>query len=64
MNNNENLCHVCKEVAIITCRCFRADSTCKNSHDWHTCVKHNKKVLGHSDHSISTNTCTCIDHNR
>ena len=55
----KNLCPTCLEPAITTCRCFRQDSTCKNGHQWHTCTVHNMPVLGHSDHSIDTMTCTC-----
>ena len=52
-------CPVCGEAIIRTCKCFRADSVCKNGHEWHTCVVHKVYVEGHSDHSEMGNTCTC-----
>lgn len=54
-----DVCPQCGEKAVISCRCPRCDSSCKNGHSWHTCVKHGKKVMGQSDHSTNTFTCTC-----
>ena len=56
-------CPMCGKPSIITCRCFRADSICKNGHTWHICVKHHKIVLGHSNHSRPVTKCTCLDLN-
>lgn len=56
---NDNTCPICGEDAVRTCKCFRKDSTCKNGHDWHTCTIHKIKVIGRSDHSLPTFTCTC-----
>ena len=53
-------CPVCGEKAIAICKCFRADSNCKNGHNWHTCVIHNKIVIGESDHKIPIDRCTCV----
>ena len=55
-----NKCPVCSEEATYNCRCPRMDSGCKNGHEWHRCVIHEVIVLGHSDHSISTFSCTCV----
>lgn len=52
-------CPICNELAFSICKCFRHDSECKNGHTWHTCTIHKVKVLGKSDHSIPTMTCTC-----
>jgi len=54
-----NLCPVCNQKSICSCRCMRSDSTCKNGHSWHTCIKHHVIVLGESDHSIDSFACTC-----
>jgi hypothetical protein len=56
MNNN---CPECGKESVMTCRCFMADSTCENGHQWHTCVKHGIKVKGHGDHSGNSGKCTC-----
>lgn len=56
MNNN---CPECKEEAVTTCRCLMADSTCRNGHNWHTCVVHEVKVKGHGCHKGDTYKCTC-----
>ena len=32
----ENLCPVCGEKPVTTCRCWRSHSVCKNGHKWHT----------------------------
>jgi hypothetical protein len=55
----DNKCPVCGEMALSRCKCPRADSRCKFGHQWHTCAKHNKIVLGLSNHSIPTFDCTC-----
>jgi len=57
----ENKCPVCGEPPISTCRCFRADSKCKNGHEWHRCTIHDTLVMGSSDHSTPTMSCTCLD---
>ena len=54
-----NKCPICGEPAVITCRCMRGDSSCKNKHHWHTCTVHGYIVLGKSDHSKTTDQCTC-----
>lgn len=56
---SKNNCPICKEKPIMICMCDREDSQCRNGHWWHTCVIHDKIVLGESDHSIDTNACTC-----
>lgn len=55
----DNLCPICNEEPEMTCRCFMADSICKNKHEWHTCVTHGVKVLGRGDHTGNTFKCTC-----
>lgn len=52
-------CPICNERAVLSCKCPRADSKCKNGHEWHICTVHGKVVLGRSDHSLATFTCTC-----
>ncbi len=54
-------CPVCGESRVENCRCPRADSTCPKGHKWHNCVVHGVRVMGHSDHSKPTDTCTCIN---
>lgn len=57
-----NLCPICKEPAVRTCKCPRLDSCCKNNHEWHFCPVHHDKVnLGESDHAKSDCTCTLTD---
>ena len=58
---DERKCPVCGEQAVTSCRCPRLDCFCKNGHSWHTCVKHQKIVLGESDHSRPTFECTCLE---
>jgi hypothetical protein len=53
-------CPICSELAIASCKCIRGDSVCASAHHWHTCVVHNKVVIGISDHSLPMDTCTCI----
>jgi len=56
----ENPCPVCQEEAEIMCGCPRNDSKCTNGHVWHTCMVHNKIVIGTLGHSITaTNICSC-----
>lgn len=51
-------CPVCGEEREWSCRCSRADSGCKNKHEWHYCPIHREKInLGRSDHSKAE--CTC-----
>lgn len=54
-----SLCPTCGEKRTTTCRCPRSDSKCPNGHQWHLCTIHKKVVLGGSDHSTDTFTCTC-----
>lgn len=56
-------CPECGEQATVTCRCMKLDSRCKNGHQWHTCLKHNKIVSGTSDHSKPTLDCSCPEPN-
>ena len=59
---SEDNCPICREESIMTCRCFKSDSRCKNGHEWHYCLAHkgeNRVVLGHSDHSKDTMACSC-----
>lgn len=56
---NPRKCPVCGEEAIESCRCPKLDSVCKNGHEWHTCLKHQKIVIGSSDHSRPTFECSC-----
>ena len=57
----KNKCPVCNEKVECACTCIRADSECKNGHQWHTCTVHKVKVLGFSDHTLSTKICTCCE---
>lgn len=59
---NTNVCPVCGSPAIVSCRCPKSNSECKNGHKWHYCLAHNpiKVVLGASDHSKATLACSCI----
>jgi len=59
-NDDPNKCPICGELAQGSCRCPRGDSSCKNGHEWHTCTIHKKIVLGPSDHSTDTFSCTCL----
>ena len=61
-NNLENYdnCPICGERFVIRCKCFKADSRCKNGHKWHRCLLHDKTVIGkESDHSKDINSCSC-----
>jgi hypothetical protein len=60
----DDFCPICGKKAISFCRCFRRDSYCPNNHWWHTCTVHKVKVIGKSDHLLSTMTCTCINKER
>lgn len=60
----QNNCPVCGEKAIMSCKCPRHDSVCTNKHKWHTCTIHDVKVLGSSNHSTDTMTCTCLNKNK
>jgi hypothetical protein len=42
-NFPENLCPVCGQKPIMTCRCMEAHSSCANGHNWHTEGKVEKK---------------------
>ena len=55
-------CPICHQPPKVRCRCPRGDSTCENGHEWHTCMIHHVIVLGLSDHSTPTLSCTCHDH--
>lgn len=55
------MCPTCNLPAIRRCRCLRGDCECENGHAWHTCVKHQRTVVGKADHGLKTNACTCID---
>ena len=52
-------CPVCHLKRVLSCKCFRSDSVCKNGHEWHRCTVHGTIVMGPSDHSTDTMTCTC-----
>ena len=54
-----SICPVCEKPRKSSCKCPRGDSKCENGHTWHVCTVHQKIVLGSSDHSLPTNTCTC-----
>lgn len=58
MKNIDN-CPVCGEKFVVTCKCPKRDSACKNGHHWHICLEHKKIVLGESDHSRPTLECSC-----
>ena len=64
MTNETNIdhrkCPVCGEPAVTQCRCMKCDCICKNGHEWHTCLAHNKIVIGASDHSRPTMECSCM----
>lgn len=59
MTRTHDTCPICGEKWVSRCKCIRMDSTCKNGHHWHLCPVHKKIVIGMSDHSVDTNTCTC-----
>ncbi len=56
-----NACPICNQPAVLTCRCPRSDSECKNGHWWYCCLAHNEPriVLGKSDHGLDLMTCVC-----
>lgn len=41
----EDSCPSCGEKAIMWCRCFINERTCKNQHTWYW--ENNQKVMGH-----------------
>lgn len=43
------------------CRCMKGHMKCRNGHEWHQCLAHDKSmtVLGPSDHSTPTYDCSC-----
>ena len=53
-----DICPICKEKYVTRCRCFLADSTCKNGHHWHMCMVHRTTVIGESDHAHG-GRCSC-----
>lgn len=57
--NPEDYCPDCNSLYIIRCKCPRGDRSCDNGHSWHYCLVHNKLVIGLSNHSLSTFSCTC-----
>lgn len=52
-------CPICGEDATYSCKCPKLDSICRNGHEWHICLVHNKKVLGPYNHISSTMKCSC-----
>lgn len=59
MSIDATICPVCGRPPVVQCRCPKSDSWCENEHKWHICLKHNKIVMGFSDHSKSTFDCSC-----
>jgi hypothetical protein len=53
-------CPVCQASIKASCRCMRADRICTNGHEWHTCLVHQKIVVGGSNHSLNLRACTCL----
>lgn len=53
-------CPVCCEHYQSVARCPRSERYCKNSHTWHICTVHKKKVVGHSNNSIPMFECSCV----
>jgi len=54
-----DFCPTCGEHYTRTCKCMKSDRTCPNGHHWHMCLKHNKTVIGKSDHSKPMMDCSC-----
>jgi hypothetical protein len=52
-------CPVCQGKIIERCKCMRGDSTCENGHEFHKCYVHKAIVMGHSDHRLPMDVCTC-----
>jgi len=52
-------CPTCDAEYVTSCRCPRSDRICKNGHHWHMCVKHQRIVIGQSDHGKDIMQCTC-----
>ena len=52
-------CPICEEHYVTCCKCPTHDCTCANGHRWHSCLVHNKIVIGKSDHSLSVDVCQC-----
>jgi hypothetical protein len=61
MDTYECQCPVCDRPAVLRCRCPRGALGVAAGHQWHTCTVHRRTVLGESDHSLDTFTCTCPD---
>ena len=56
---NLDKCPLCAEEVPFGCKCPRGDRRCSKGHEWHRCVVHKRVVVGPSDHSTDTMTCTC-----
>lgn len=61
MSDKNDLCPVCLQEAVVTCRCPLQDSQCANGHEWHRCLVHDRIVLGPSDHAKDIRDCQCAD---
>jgi hypothetical protein len=56
---SRDFCPICGKESSGTCKCMRHDCCCENGHQWHTCTVHHKIVIGQSNHTLPTKTCTC-----
>jgi len=47
---NSQLCPVCKDKVVLSCKCFMADSMCENGHEFHYSLKDKELHLGLGNH--------------
>lgn len=53
-------CPVCKEKAVLWCRCPVRHSECKNGHEWHYCYACDRIVTGPAAHTTNSINCNCF----
>lgn len=54
-------CPTCSREYTVRCRCPLGDMRCANGHHWYHCPECGKRIVGESDHSLSTDYHKCGD---
>lgn len=49
---NSDICPICGGEIVMICKCFMADSTCENGHEFHYSPKDDELHLGSGNHGI------------
>jgi len=47
---NSNICPICGGKIVLICKCFMADNTCENGHEFHYDYKNGELHLGKGNH--------------